>query len=464
MPNLYKELHARPPIAIEAPKLISIIAFIIESGQKSLSKEINTLIESILTYCNSPIPIYDKNKQQLYDCFNTQNLIKRKTDDGKIESLVVLQNHTSFFCITFIKDDDGIMPFKWSAIPSDVDVKKKYSAIIDEAVFKTHMRVEKFDPNQRAQDYNLQKTFNAETSKYQISDVFTDLLGSLVSDSKAIVWTPFNSFDDGFNRILVRDISLKPGRLGRLVRRLLEIDLYSTIAMRNFNSARIQLAELRKNEVILRDIVSTFNNLPNLHNLFDYQNCYKKISEMAIDIANIIATSRYSFQAVVAYSELVKQRVNEFREERVEGWTRISYFLERRFYPGVRTCEAALRSQIAVSQEIQGIANLLEAGLSLKLQQQEGERTRRSQEILTQQKDIFSKVSEIIGIQNKREIEESKFKKMIEYISIVPITYYLCSIFEHMFTEINWFYYAPTIAIFTFVTFKTIERLGTTKQ
>ena len=460
MLNLYKELHARPPIAIEAPKLISIIAFIIESGQKSLSKEINSLIESILTYCNSPIPSYDKHKQQLYDCFNTQKLIKRKTDDGKIESLVALQNHTSFFCITFIKDDDDIMPFKWSAIPSDVDVKNKYFAIIDEAVFKTHMRVEKFDPNQRAQDYNLQKTFNTETSNYQIFDVFTDLLGSLVSDGKAIVWTPFNSFDDGFNRILVRDISLKPGRLGRLVRRLIEIDLYSTIAMRNFNNARIQLAELRKNEINLRDIVSTFNNLPNLHS---YQDCYKKISEMAIDIANIIATSRYSFQAVVAYSDLVKQRVNEFREERVEGWTRISYFLERRFYPGVRTCEAALRSQIAVSQEIQGIANLLEAGLSLKLQQQEGERTRRSQEILTQQKDIFSKVSEIISIQNKREIEESRFKKMVEYISIVPITYYGVSIIDHAFPGINWLIFAPIIAGVTCIVYSTVGRLINTK-
>lgn len=464
--NLYEELHARPPISIEAPKLVSVIAFITDESDnnnnnneeiKIPNEEIKNLIDSINLhynnkYGNNITLTYDKDDQ--YNHFNTQQLIKRITKNNQKEVLVVLQRHTSFFCITFIEDDDGKPPYRWGSIPLNIQNK---SPIMDKAVFKTHFRIEKFDPNKRDQDYDLVDTFNYDNNNrnhgFNKSNVLTRLFSSMVSDGGAIVWTPFYSFrGDGFNRILVRDISLKPGRLGRLVRRLIEIDLYSTIALQNFGNAREQLKRLRDNEKkISSALENKFHNREKLKilrkkklekNLIskmlqliskkneqainvtlnnksrrstDYQDCYDEISEIATTIANDIEKHRYNFQTTVAYSELVWQRVNELKEQRVEGWMRISYFLERRFRPGVRACEAALRSQIAISQEIQGVANLLETGLSLKLHEQ-----------------------------------ECNFKKIVEFMALFPITYYFSSIIEKMFLKEPWYIISPIIWFLSF--------------
>jgi hypothetical protein len=302
----------------------------------------------------------------------------------------------SFFCITFVADipnKDQITESEWSAIPNEI----RQNSIISRAIFKTNLRVEKFEPNEREQDYNLERIFNTKNNDkkgYKIEDVFINLFGSKVSDGGAIICTPFRSFDDGFNRILVRDISLKPGRLGRLVHRLIEVDLYLSVALRNFHSAREQLNKLKGYEYEISKQLDNFKNNKNYHG------CYSNISDKATELANDIAINRYELQAALAYSDLVWQRINEFREERIEGWTRIGYFLEKTFRPGIRTCEAVLRSQNAVSQEIQGVANLLQAGLGLSRQEQ-----------------------------------EHKIKIVVEFLALFAITYYISYIVIHIVKE-----------------------------
>lgn len=398
--GLYKELHTNPPISIKAPKLVSTIAFIIEktgNNQKNQPRkditsenEINNLINDIYTHYNYSHELQKLEKEdiQLYSCFYKRRLIRDKSNEIR----VVLQNHTSFFSIYFIKEDDEKELYSWGAIPDGI--------IHEKAVFKTHIRIEKYDQNQDMQKYNinLKNTFNFgvnEPENFQITDdIFTELLGSMVSDGKAIIWTPFHPFYDGFNRILVRDISLNPGRLGRLVRRSIEIDLYSTIALRNFADAREQLEQLRASERAIKNMLSDLSgtNIDQRH--------YDSIANTAKTVAENISMYRHDFQATVAYSELVRQRINELREQRIEGWARISYFLEKRLYPGVRTCESVLQSQITVSQQIQGVANLLAARLSLQLQNQ-----------------------------------EHRFNRSIQFLAIFPITYYTSTIVIELVKE-----------------------------
>jgi uncharacterized membrane-anchored protein len=61
------------------------------------------------------------------------------------------------------------------------------------------------------------------------------------------------------------------------------------------------------------------------------------------------------------------------KEEYIQGsnYVRIGRFIERRLLPSIRSCQAALIAQRAVSQEIQDAANLIQAGLILKRQKQE---------------------------------------------------------------------------------------------
>jgi hypothetical protein len=413
--GLYKELHTSPPISIKAPKLVSAIAFIIEKevkkeenqnnqrkqlGKDIISeKEIDDLINDIYTYYNYELPRLEEDIQQkkdtpLYSLFYKQRLIR----DESNEIRVVLQNHTSFFRIYFIKEDDEKVHYSWGAIPDGINKNNNFP-ISEKAVFKTHLRIEKYNQNQDVLTYNtnLKETFNGisapESCLITDDNIFTELLGSMVSDGKAIIWTPFHPFYDGFNRILVRDISLNPGRLGRLVRRSIEIDLYSTIALRNFADAREQLEKLRDKEKKIETMLSTLSGTTD-------QSHYNDIADTAKTVAENISKYRYDFQATVAYSDLVWQRINELREQRVEGWARISYFLEKRLRPGVRTCESVLQSQITVSQQIQGVANLLAARLNLQLQKQ-----------------------------------EHRFNRNIQFLAIFPITYYMSTIIMELVKE-----------------------------
>jgi uncharacterized membrane-anchored protein len=68
--------------------------------------------------------------------------------------------------------------------------------------------------------------------------------GSLVSGGAAAVWMDFRVQDDGFARILLRDISLKPRQAGRLVQRLLEIETYRITSLLAFPAAKRHSAGL----------------------------------------------------------------------------------------------------------------------------------------------------------------------------------------------------------------------------
>lgn len=116
-------------------------------------------------------------------------------------------------------------------------------------------------------------------------NLLIDLACSKVSDGGAIVWTPFKLIND-FNRILIRDISLVPARLGRLVNRIIDIDLYSVLALQNIGSARMQLATLRDAEIQLsKHIGDAIDDKK-------YKNYYDQISEMAKNLSRDNAKSK----------------------------------------------------------------------------------------------------------------------------------------------------------------------------
>ena len=127
------------------------------------------------------------------------------------------------------------------------------------------------------------------------------------------------------------------------------------------------------------------------------------------------------YQRSVSYAEIVWRRVFELREQQVLDWTRIGYLLERRLRPCIRICEDALRSQNAVSREIQEATSLLEAGLSLNIQEQ-----------------------------------DRKFMIGVQLIAFIPIAYYLSYIIEK-FTQGNrsWIITSPIILFALCIIFLT---------
>ncbi|MFN3587104.1 MAG: DUF3422 family protein, partial [Moraxellaceae bacterium] len=64
------------------------------------------------------------------------------------------------------------------------------------------------------------------------------LISSWVIDRRARLWTAWRIHSDGLGRVLVLNRSLNPCQLGRLVRRLLEIETYRMMVLLAFPLAR----------------------------------------------------------------------------------------------------------------------------------------------------------------------------------------------------------------------------------
>jgi uncharacterized membrane-anchored protein len=196
--------------------------------------------------------------------------------------------------------------------------------------------------------------------------------------------------------------------------------MYVAIGSRNFYLAQDQLKRLAKYERELKKIIDqeSFVRADNDRQL------YTGLSDISKKVASQIANTRYDFQATLAFSDLVFQRVHELREERVEGWTRTGYFLERTFRPCVRTCQSALNYQRDVSQGVQEAASLLGAGLGLLLEEESVQRANENRAILGRLQSIAETSSEMVA-------RQSRLHLTLELIALVPIVYYATQILEH---------------------------------
>ncbi len=283
---------------------------------------------------------------------------KRQATLVKANRKCIIQTHTEFLSITFLLQRESLTHYDWSAIPEIIQEWRSEDFYPDIA---THIRIER--KSEQDITHNLAQIFNGQFSReFLIHDIYRDLLASQVSDG-ALVWTPFRPFEDNFNRILVRNVELSGARLGRLAQRLSEIDTYVFMALLGLDSARNQLRILRQHQNDLSSMLSRTSDSKS-----DKQQVYEQLSVLSRSTAKDVASTRYRFYASRAYADLVWERVEELREQRVAGWPRLGYFLERSFRPAVQTCEAALNFQNGILQSIEQAVELLGAGVSIDLE------------------------------------------------------------------------------------------------
>lgn len=219
------------------------------------------------------------------------------------------------------------------------------------------------------------------------ADFLPDCGGSLVSGGYAAVWSDFRLTEDGHTRILIHDFGLTPQRLGRLVRRVVELETYRMMALLALPVARQAagtLTELEAGLLAIGEDLCRTDSPSDDHALLD------RLTGLAARHAHLAAASDFRFAAAAAYTALVDRRLADLREERIEGLQRLGSFLERRFTPAMRTVAATsarlerlagriatttdlLRTRVGVAQEEQNRALLssMERRAALQLHLQE---------------------------------------------------------------------------------------------
>ena len=234
-----------------------------------------------------------------------------------------------------------------------------------------------------------------------------------VGDGAAVVWTDFRIHEDGFSRFLISDKGLSPRRAGRLVQRLLDIETYRTMAMlalpeaQRLGPAIAGIGErlMRLTESMQASAVSS-----------DDRALLENLTGLATEVESLQAGSSYRFSAAEAYDALIRARIAELRERRVEGWQTIEEFMGRRFAPAMRTCRSVADRLGRLAQRVNRASTLLRTRVDIALEDQ-------SQSLLA---SVDRSARRQLGLQ-----------QTVEGLSVAAISYYVLGLISYAATAIE---------------------------
>ncbi|MDK6076914.1 DUF3422 family protein [Massilia varians] len=232
------------------------------------------------------------------------------------------------------------------------------------------------------------------------------LAGSSVMQG-AELWTDFAIQSDGFSRFVIRDLGMRHLQGGRLVQRVLEIETYRMMALLGLPAARTVGTELDAIEAELSSLASAMvatDMAPVEHGAQDEQRLLGQITRLAARLEKLVLDNGYRFSASKAYFGLVKARIEELREVRIEGTPTVEEFMERRLAPAMQTCAAISARQDALARRIADTNDLLRTRVGIVQELQ----NRR-----------------ILESMNARAAQQLRLQLAVEGLSVAAISYYL---------------------------------------
>lgn len=237
---------------------------------------------------------------------------------------------------------------------------------------------------------------------------FRDTAASSIGGGAAQVCSDFRVQDNQTSRILLFNKDLNAYRLGRMVRRIYEIETYRSMAL-------LALPEARRLAPLLGDYDKKLVQLTNRHQTTpstEHKKLLDEISALSARIISAAAETRNRFGATSAYAKIVEERIGELRESHVPGFQRFGVFVARRFRPAVRTCEATALRLDQLSHATMHLIDLLQTRIQVEIEYQNAIQ---------------------IQAMADRAATQVKIQRAVEGFSIIAISYYLLSLLKVVF-------------------------------
>lgn len=225
--------------------------------------------------------------------------------------------------------------------------------------------------------------------------------GSAISGGAATAWTDFRLHEDGFGRILVQDRRLGARQAGRLMQRLLEIETYRMTALLALPVARQHAPRI---DAIGDEVARLTQNISGMRGLDDERALLDRLVALAAEAERIAAAITYRFGAGRAYHALVQRRIEELREERLEGLQTIGEFMDRRLAPAMRTCWSVGERLETISVRLARVTALLRARVDVALE--------------AQNRDLLKSM-------DRRAHLQLRLQQTVEGLSVAAISYYV---------------------------------------
>lgn len=366
--SLVNEVHARPFEQLRPPVRASHIAMLhTETGTMSDHRHVAALCESH----GLPVP--------------HEGATHYSADFGAFR--LKWEWHGEFATYTFFRGGKFTDPF---ARPAINRVSEEWLAgLPGELLVAVNIAVEHRDAPERS---------IGDLGEFLVAD---SLAGSRMAGGNAVAWTDFRLHEDGFGRILVRDVGLRSRQAGRLVQRLLEIETYRTMALRTLPLAREAGVEIAD---AARELNEITERMPQIEGLEDEKAMLDSLTRLAARLERLASRNSDRFSAASAYYALVETRIGELREERIEGLQTIGEFMDRRMLPAMRTCQTTSLRQDRLAERVARATTLLRTRVDLAME--------------AQNRDLLRSM-------DRRARLQLRLQETVEGLSVAAISYYL---------------------------------------
>jgi uncharacterized membrane-anchored protein len=364
------ELHSRTFEPLRAPERVSYLA--VMCGEQGIDDNVVHL-KRLLAHYARPIP---ETVDRHYS-----------VDLGPMR--VRFERHTELVAYTFSKQGAFAHPF---ADPVLHEVPEEWlRELPGEVISAVSMAVD--------------SCVTPERDSAELAALFdgNPIIGSEVVGGSARAWSDLRIHSDGFLHILVRDCSLSVNQAGRLAKRILDVNCYRALALIGFPLAREVSPRLTDADRRLAVLAERMSSQGASADPSFESDLLAELTNLAAEIEEISARTTYRFDASRAYYAMVRQRLEQLRQQRIEGLQTFTEFLDARLAPAIATCESTQHRQTDLAERAARLTSLLRARVEVSMQGQ----NRR-----------------LLESMDRRAHLQLRLQETVEGLSVIAIGYY----------------------------------------
>jgi uncharacterized membrane-anchored protein len=304
---------------------------------------------------------------------------------------LVWEGHTEFATYTFIREGSFDAPFDAEHFAAAEPVLADLPGDIIRATQIAVLGKDSPTPDDAA----IASMFNAR-----------GLIVCDVAGGGARLMSDFLLHDDGYGRLLIKDLDLQGDETAQLVTRVQELGNYRNMALLGLPVAQGLTPEI----TALERRLSTLAHRVSERSSSD-DSLLDELSFVSAELARLAAATRYRMSATRAYGLLSADRLQSLGIATVRGYQTLADFTERRLEPALRTCESFSGRIDDLQQRAAWASALL--------------RTRVEIALALQNRDLLESM-------DKRNEVQLRLQRTVEGLSVVAISYYVVSLLGYV--------------------------------
>lgn len=238
-------------------------------------------------------------------------------------------------------------------------------------------------------------------------------VGAVVADGAARLLTDFRAGPDGFTRVIIESPQGDAALNGRIVQQVFEIETYRLMALFAFPLAQETAAKLAGIEA---EAARSALAVTEVGGAAEDRKLLTHLAALAGEAEAIAARTSFRFAAARAYHGLVRERIAQLREDKLDERPTIAEFMERRLAPAMRTC-ASVEERLALL----------------------GERVARTAQMLNTRVDIAAEETnaELLASMDRRALLQLRLQETVEGLSVAAISYYALGLLGYLLKAVN---------------------------